>query len=128
MGSKMVMTQITTKKSLAEVKEAVSRSLLVLGGTVQPYGDGFKITQGTNGVNFAFSATFDSMINIRQVREDVYEVVGNINWNPNTAFWACLVIGFFVFGILWIVPLLYLFIDPSSAYTQALYQAQMTLQ
>jgi hypothetical protein len=127
MGTKMVMAQITTNRSLEEVKAAVGRSLFMLGGNVQQYGDGFRIVQGTNGVNYAFAAKFDSFINIRQVQENVFEVVGNVNWSPSSTFWACLIIGFFVFGILWIVPLLYLFIDPTNAYTQAIYTAQMSL-
>jgi hypothetical protein len=126
MGTKMVMSQISTRRTLPEVKDAVGRSLFMLGGAVTPAGDGFWVIQGTNGVNFAFAAKFDCYINIRQVREDLYEVMGTVNWSPNNVFWAFLVIGLFT-GIGLAVPLLYLFIDPTAAYTQALYQAQMTL-
>lgn len=128
MGSKIVLTQINTTRSIEEVRTAVARSLMLLGGTVMNFGENIQVTQGVNGVNFAFAAKFEALINIRQAREGIYEVVANINWGPNSVFWICLIFGFFVFGTLWIVPLLYLFIDPSTAYQQTLYQVQMLLQ
>jgi hypothetical protein len=122
MGSKTVFHLIETKKTLSDVKQATKQACSFLGGTIYERGDGFEINQGVNGVNFAFSANLKAYININQTDPEKYQIIGTINWNPNGVFWACLIIGFFVFGILWIIPLLYLFIDPTSAYQQALFR------
>jgi hypothetical protein len=124
MGSKTVFYTLTTDKTMPEVKEAARKSLMFLGGSLFEAGDGFQIKQGVNGVNFAFAANFETMLNIRQAAPNKYEFFANINWTPNTLFWVCLIVGIFVFGILWVVPLLYLFIDPSQAYQDALFRIQ----
>lgn len=100
---------------------------MFLGGTMMENAAGVQVTQGTSGVSFAFAANFDAMINIRQSAQNKYEFLGTVNWSPNGLFWACLIIGFFVFGILWIVPILYLFIDPTQAYQQAFFRIQSML-
>ena len=128
MGSKTVAVIIDSEKPYEQVKSAVRSSLSYLGGSVQENGDQFLVTQGTNNVNFAFNANFKAMINIRQVAPTRYEVFGTINWSPNGLFWVCFIVGFFLFGILWIDNLLYLFIDPTNAYTQALSHAQNLLR
>ena len=97
MGSKTVFYQLESESSLDEVKDAAKRSFMFLGGTIIDIGDGFQISKGTNGVNFAFTANFDAFVNIRQSKPDRYEITANVNWNPNALFWACLIIGFFVF-------------------------------
>ena len=121
MGNKTVFYQLDSNKSLEEIKVASQKALMLMGGTIQDRGDGFQITQAKNGINFSFTADFDTFVNIRESKPGKYEFLINANWKPNALFWACLVIGFFIFGILWIVPLLYLFIDPTSAYQQALF-------
>lgn len=124
MGSKTVFYTLETDKSMAQVREATKKSLLFLGGVLLEQGDSFQIKQGANGVNFAFTANLDALINVRQSAPNKYEFFGTINWSPNGLFWACLIIGFFIFGILWIVPMLYLFLDPSQAYQQTLFRVQ----
>ena len=124
MGSKTVFYTLETDKPLSQVKEATKNSLMFLGGTLFEQGDGFQIKQGANGVNFAFAANLDAFVSVRQSAANKFDFFGTVNWSPNTLFWACLIIGVFVFGILWIIPLLYLFIDPSTAYQQALFRIQ----
>jgi hypothetical protein len=127
MGSKTVFFSLETNKSIEQIWQAIKESHVLLGGTVYQQGNGLQIKQGTAGVSFAFAANFDAFVNLRQSGENKYEIITTINWSPNGLLWACLVIGFFVFGILWIVPLLYLFIDPSQVYQQALFRAQSML-
>jgi len=121
MGSKTIFHQLESDKTLDEVKMATQKALMMMGGTVQPRGDGFQLLQATSGINYAFAAEFDSFVSIRESKPGKFEILVNANWKPNVLFWACLIIGFFIFGILWIVPILYLFIDPTSAYQQALF-------
>lgn len=128
MGTKTVMYSINTQRSLPEVKQALIRALMPLGGVVTDMGEYVQIKEGKNNVNFGFTANFDAMVNIRQSAPDRYDFFGTINWNPSTIFWVCLVLGFILFGIAWIVNLLYFFIDPTAVYQQALYQTQSFLQ
>jgi hypothetical protein len=121
MGSKTVFYQFQTTKSLSEVQDATSRALIPLGGQITRYGTGFQINQGKNGVQFSFSADFDAVVNITQQSQDKYEIICNIHWKMNALSILCLIIGLFVFGILWVIPLLSLFIDPSQAYQNALF-------
>ena len=127
MASRTVFHIIETTKSLQEVSDACKKSLMLLGGQLIPQGNTIIVKQGINGVNFAFAANFEAYINIRQSDSSKYEFTGTINWSPNSTFWACLIIGFFVLGILWIIPLLYLFIDPTQAYQQAFFRIQSFL-
>lgn len=120
MGSKMVFHTFENEKSLTDVKAATKRSLAMLGGTLMEHDNSFQLKQGTTGVRYAFAANFDALINVRQSAPSKYELTGTINWSPNRLFWGCLIVGAFVFGVLWIVPILYLFIDPMQAYQQAL--------
>lgn len=123
MGNKTIFYTLETDKSLSEVKEATKRSLMFLGGTLYEQGDTFQIKQGANGVNFAFTANIEAVINLRQSTPGKYEFFGTLNWSPNAMFWICLIAGF-VIVIPWLIPLLYLFIEPSNAYQQALFRVQ----
>ena len=127
MGSKTLYHQISTERGLDRVREATQRSLVLLGGSMMPRGDGFEITQGAQGVNFAFTADFSTFVNIVQSQPGRYDIMCTVSWKPNVVFWICFVVGFFVLGILWIIPLLHLFIDPTSAYQQALFRIQAFL-
>ena len=124
MGSKTVFHTLETDKSLPQVREALMRSLMFLGGTLTGQGDGFQVMQGVNGTSLAFTAKMEAFVNVRQSAPNKYEFFGTLNWSPNGLVWACLIIGFFVFGILWIVPLLYQFVNPVQAYQQALFRVQ----
>jgi len=97
---------------------------MFLGGTILEFGDGFQLKGGNNRINFAFNADIEAIITVRENLPNKFDLFAAINWKPNGFFLGCLIIGFFVFGILWIIPLLYLFIDPSQAYQQKLYRIQ----
>jgi hypothetical protein len=90
----------------------------MLGGQVMAAGETTFIKGGSQNVQFAFAADFKTTITVQHSQPGSYNVIANVEWSPNTIFWVCLVIGFFVFGILWIVPVLYFFIDPTNAYQQ----------
>lgn len=120
MGSKTVFYQFDSPHTLEEVQDAAMRAFLPLGGQVIKMGNGLSIKDAKEGVQFGFTADFDATLNINQTKQDHYELICSINWKMNTLAIACLVIGIFVFGILWIIPALFLFIDPSSLYQQTL--------
>lgn len=124
MGTKVLTTQLNTDQPLAAVQEATITVLRSLGGSIQQNEIGFELTQASNGITFAFTANFKTLVNIRPLRRGGYEVECMVQWNPNGLFWFCLVVGIFVFGILWVVPLLYIFVDPTNAYQQTLYRLQ----
>lgn len=126
-GKKTIFHTLETNKPLPQVKEAVKKSLILLGGSILEQGDSFQVKQGVNGVNFAFTANVEAYISVRQTAPNKYELFSSVNWTPNALFWVCLIVGFFVFGILWIIPLLYVFVDPMPAYQQSLYRVQNIL-
>ncbi len=122
MGSKTVMYSLESDSSLEEVKNALKRSLIFLGGSMMDMGEGIQITQGVNEVKYAAGASLKAIITIQNPQPGKFNFFANITWSPNGVFWICLVVGFFVFGVLWIVPFFYLFIDPTPAYQQAFYR------
>lgn len=121
MGNKTVFYQVDSDKSLEEVKVATQKALSMMGGMILDRGDGFQINQANKNINFSFTADFETFVSIRESKPGKYDILVSASWKPNALFWICLIVGFFIFGILWIVPLLYLFIDPTSAYQQALF-------
>jgi hypothetical protein len=128
MGSKTLFYQIETQKSREEVVAATKNALVMLGGTPQNRGDNnIFVLQANNGVNFAFTADFETMVSVQENKPGRFDLLVNVNWKPNAVFWVCLIVGFFIFGILWIIPFLYLFIDPSSAYQQLFFTVQNLL-
>lgn len=128
MGSKTLYTEIKTTKPMSEVQDAMRDAFKSLGGTLTETPMGLNIKEGTNGVSFAFSASFDATANLRQINDENYELACSINWSLSVLSVLCLIIGFFVFGILWIVPLLYLFVNPTDAYQQVLNRIQILVR
>lgn len=124
MARRTIYTQITTDRTFEEIRQVTRSTLRPVGGTMQDTPTGLEIIQGANEIRFAFAAQFTSTVNIRQISGDKYEIECTIEWKPNGLFWICLIVGIFVLGILWIVPLLYLFIDPVPVYQQALDRVQ----
>jgi hypothetical protein len=120
MGSKTVFYQFDSPHTKEEVQDAAMRAFLPLGGQIIKMNNGLSIKDGKEGVQFGFTADFEANLMINQPKQDHYELVCTINWKMNTLTIACLIIGIFVFGILWIIPVLFLFIDPSSLYQQTL--------
>jgi len=121
MGSKTLYFQFETEKSLSEVRDAAIKAFTPLGGQIMKVGDGLRIIQGKEGVQFGFVADFEASVMIQETSPNHFEIVCNVNWKMNTFSWICLIIGIFAFGILWIFPLFSLFIDPSSQYNNSLF-------
>lgn len=128
MGSKTVFFQLSSPYSLEKVQDAAYRAFIPLGGQIIKLGNGLSIKDGKEGVQFGFTADFDATLTINQPKPEQFELVCIINWKMNTLTIASLVIGIFVFGILWIIPLLHLFIDPSSLYQQAMHNIPYILE
>lgn len=120
MGSKMVFYQFDSEKSIDEVREAAIKAFTPLGGQIAPLGNGLIIKDGKEGVQFGFAANFEATISITESKPGKFNLNCAINWKMSTLTIVCLVVGIFVFGILWVVPLLFLFIDPSQVYQNAL--------
>jgi hypothetical protein len=121
MGSKTLFFQIESPQPIAEIQEAAIRAFMPLGGQIMKMGNGLEITQGKEGVQFGFSADFDASLMIREDSPQHFELMCTVNWKMNSLSWVCLIVGIFVFGILWIIPLLSLFIDPSGVYNRTMY-------
>jgi len=124
MGNKTLFTQLNSTKSDVEIIEGIKRAFQPLGGMVQIRSTGLEIEQGKNEVRFGSTANMTASVSVQPVNQTQYEIQCAINWSPNTLVWICLIVGVFVLGILWIVPLFYLFVDPTSAYQQALNRIQ----
>lgn len=124
MGSKILFNVINSDRSAEEIVAAIQKSAMLLGGQVIRLNDTtLRIVNGKEGVQFGFSADFEATININPKPENRYEVISNVSWKMNTLSWVCFIVGFFVFGILWIIPLLHLFIDPSKNYNNIIFMA-----
>jgi hypothetical protein len=121
MGAKTLFFQFSSPHSFEQIQEAAFKSFLPLGGQIIKTDNGLRITQGKEGVTFGFTADFDATLTISQPKEGKYDLVCIVHWKLNTLSIVCLIVGAFVFGILWIIPLLHLFIDPSSVYNQAMF-------
>jgi hypothetical protein len=126
MGSKTIIHSIESGKPLTDIKEATKKSLMLLGGTVVDFGDGFQVKGGDSGIQMAFVADFESMISIQDQGNNHWNIMATISWSPNTIFWVCLISGFFLV-IPWIINILYLFVDPTQAYQQRLFMVNSFL-
>ena len=120
MGSKTVFYQFSSQHSMQEVENAAYRAFIPLGGEITKLGNGLSIKNGKSGVQYGFTADLDATLTISQPSPDQYELICAVNWKMNALTIISLIVGIFVFGILWIFPLLYLFIDPSTQYQQSL--------
>lgn len=121
MGSKTLFFQVETSEPIEKIQDAAVRAFMPLGGQINKIGNDLQISQGKEGVQFGFSADFDATVIIRETSQQKYELLCTVNWKMNTLSIICLVVGFFIFGILWIIPILSLFVDPTSSYNMALY-------
>jgi hypothetical protein len=124
MGNKSLYTQITTNQDQSEIWQAISTALTAVGGRQEPVPGGLKIKEGKLGVNFGFTLETEAVIGLRDLGSNRYEIECHLKWKPASIVWICLIVGFFIFGILWIVGLLYLLAKPSEPYEQALHRVQ----
>ncbi len=128
MATRTNYVQVTTNKTPEEIRNTTMTAFRALGGAMKETATGFQIVQGAQGVRFAFTAKLSALIAFRQIKPDRYEIECVLQWSPNNLVWICLAIGFFVLGILWVIPVLYLFVNPVEAYQQALHRAQQLLE
>jgi hypothetical protein len=119
-GSAVTGVTISSSGTVDQVVDAVRVALQPMGGVVSRTPTGLYITGGAAGVNFAFTAKTTAQVDVRQVAQERFEVTCSIAWSPAAVVWICLVVGFFIFGILWLVGLFYLFYNPTQAYQLAL--------
>ena len=124
MSSKSLYAQITTNQDQSGIWQAISTALTAVGGRQEPVPGGLKIKEGKLGVNFGFTLETEAVIGLRDLGSNRYEIECHLKWKPASIVWICLVVGFFVFGILWIVGLLYLLAKPGEPYEQALHRVQ----
>lgn len=122
---KTVSIRVSTAAPLDVVMSATLQALRQLGGqAAQTSPNTIKITNGNENVQFAFIANINADINI-QPFPGGYDITSYIKTTPNLLFWICAIVGFFFLWFLWIVCLLFFFVDPSSQYMRALNSIQI---
>jgi hypothetical protein len=127
MGSAILNHVIVTDQPVDQVFEATRRSLDLLGGLTTPTSTGFWVVQGVQGASFGFTSNTTADIQVRQLDARRYEVVARVNWQASAVVIVCMIVGFFVFGILWLVGLFYLLYNPTVIYQQALQRIETFL-
>ncbi|MBU6361073.1 MAG: serine/threonine protein kinase [Chloroflexi bacterium] len=124
MGRKVLFTDIKTDKSVNGIRMAAKTAFRSVGGNHIDTADGFIIVSGIQGVNFGSTANIRATISIKALKAGHYRIECIIDWSPSAVVWICLIVGIFVFGILWLVALLYLFVNPDASYKLALDRIQ----
>lgn len=127
MATKNMVIQIKTDKSLEEVKIAARETFRTLGGIIRETAYGFDIEGGNAGINFSFVANIRAAVSVTLLNPGSYQVAAVIVWNPNIWVWICLLVGWFVLGLAWIISALYLFVDPAPVYYRTLSQVEHNL-
>ena len=129
MGIKTVFTQVITTQSLDDVTDAVIVSMRRLGGQVIPRGSAIEVIDGISGIDLAFVAKFQATVCVTQSKkkDNTYDIDCQIRYDRSGFCWICCIAGFFTI-FAWIVPILYLFINPVPAYQQALERVQAELE
>ena len=122
--NRSIQTIITTEKTPEEIREAVRRAFYSVSGQIIDTKDAIIIEQGTLGVSCAFSINMMAFIHLWRIKENTYRLECYLQWKWNALSWICFVVGWFVLGILWVVPLCTLFFNPLPTYQRALYEVQ----
>jgi hypothetical protein len=120
MGKKVLFSQVETTKSIPEIISAAKAAFRSVGGTVDDTLNGFIITQGKDGVSFDFTADLRCTLGVKEIKPERYEIECQITWGMNALSWICLVVGLFFHLIPWIIPILYLMVNPENSYQQAM--------
>ena len=97
MGSKTYFFQLESTETIEKIQDATMRAFMPLGGQITKIGKDLQISQGKEGVQFNFTADFDSTIVIRESSPNKYELMCTVNWKMNTLSIICLVVGIFIF-------------------------------
>ena len=123
-----IYRRLQTTDAPATVYDAVEQSLRMnVGGTIERYGNTFRVRNGTKNVNFAFVAEFTADITLTQPAEGTIDITGTITLAPNSFFWIMLIVGFFCLWFLWGFNVAYFVIDPRTSYQMALDRVQLGL-
>jgi hypothetical protein len=123
-----VYRRLQTNEPPEVVYSAVEQSLrLNVGGTIERYGNTFRVRNGTNNVNFAFVADITAEIVLSQPAPGIVDLHGTITLTPNTFFWIMAVTGAFCLWFLWGFNILYFIMDPRTSYQLALDRVQLAL-
>ena len=123
-----VYRRFATNEPPEVVYAAVEQSLrLHVGGSIERYGNTFRIRNGTNNVNFAFVADVNAEVVLTQPAPGIVDVSGTITATPNAFFWIMGVTGLFCLWFLWGFNVLFFVLDPRPNYQNALDRVQLTL-
>jgi hypothetical protein len=104
-------TTIKTDKSISEVVEATVRTLRRSGGSVTGTGNTIGVTDASGLGSFSFMCHIDGQGRVVEREPGLYRIEFDLTKRPNGIFWICLFLGWCAFGLLWLVNVLYLFVD-----------------
>jgi hypothetical protein len=116
-----VYRRLQTSAAPEVLYEAVEQSLRRnVGGTIQRYANTFRITNGTQNLNFSFVADLTAEVTLTQPAPGIVDLNGTITLTPNTFFWIMGIVGLFCLWFLWGFNILYFVMDPRPNYQAAL--------
>ena len=80
----------------------------------------FRVSSGTNNLNFAFIGEVDAQVVLTQPEPHTIDMSGTVTLSPNVFFWITGIGGFFCLWFLWGFNVLFFVIDPRANYQRAL--------
>jgi hypothetical protein len=128
MGSQALYQIIETDQSPSEIREAVKKAFVSVGGYIQDTPQAVVIHNGKQGITFSELADFTAHIQLHKLKENKYQLICYINWKPSVLNWVLIFLGIFVLGIAWIYSFLYIFIKPEQPYLRALQSVEKFLE
>ncbi|NER08681.1 MAG: SHOCT domain-containing protein [Okeania sp. SIO3C4] len=121
MPNRVLYKDVRSNENLDTVVEYSIQEFRILGGSIRrPAENVIFITSGKQGVRFGFTINVQAKITIDQFQNGIFNIKCLLDWNPSPLVWTCLTVGFFIFGILWIVAALFLFVNVVNVYQQIL--------
>jgi hypothetical protein len=122
MGIRYLNTYIESDKPFKELKDKAAEIFRSVGGSRFETPAGFQIIGGTLGTSMGIMASLTANIIMQEIKENKYEIQVHLNWGWSSQMWVLFGLGFILGGITWLIMILYLFFDPTQAYSQALYR------
>jgi hypothetical protein len=104
-------TTVKTDKSIEEVVDATVRTLRRSGGSITNTGTSVQVTDASGLGSFSFMCHIDGQGRVVEREPGLYRLEFELTKRPNTIFWLCLFLGWCAAGLLWLVNVLYLFVD-----------------
>lgn len=104
-------TTIKTDKSIDEVVDATVRTLRRSGGSVTSTGTSIQVTEASGLGSFSFMCHIDGQGRVVEREPGLLRLEFELTKRPNGIFWVCLFLGWCAAGLLWLVNVLYLFVD-----------------